>query len=218
MHGPKPRHGLHATWAQPLQPLLNMRHGVIRKFLEFGAHIGHTSSTLRVGMDKYILCLRGPQCIIDPAKAVLRLRLAASFLRGLVWEGKVVLFLCTDLGHSQHVARFADRLGMPAITDRWRGGTLTNFSTLAPRLKAYSPSMNRMPDALFIVGLRRHAIALREARKVGVPVVAIVDTNCSPYGVDYPIPGNDDSAQAVRMYISTLAQYIDRCHALHQPC
>ncbi|CUX76708.1 30S ribosomal protein S2 [Candidatus Tremblaya princeps] len=188
-----------------------MRHGVIRKFLEFGAHLGHTRSTLCPGMEEYILCMRGTRCIIDPAKAMLRLRRAASFLRGLVLGGKVVLFVCTDGAHAAHVAIEADRLGMPAITDRWRGGTLTNFAELS--LTHRPARMPRVPDAVFVIGVRRHAIALREARMVGIPVVAVVDTNCSPCDVDYPIPGNDESTQAVRMYVSSLARYIARRHA-----
>jgi small subunit ribosomal protein S2 len=66
-------------------------------------------------------------------------------------------------------------------------------------------SMKRLPDALFIVDSNNEAIAVKEARKLGIPVVAVVDTNCDPTVVDYVIPGNDDALRAIRLFTSKIA-------------
>jgi small subunit ribosomal protein S2 len=66
-------------------------------------------------------------------------------------------------------------------------------------------AMKRLPDALFIVDSNNEAIAVKEARKLGIPVVAVVDTNCDPTVVDYVIPGNDDALRAIRLFTSKIA-------------
>ena len=66
-------------------------------------------------------------------------------------------------------------------------------------------SMKRLPDALFIVDSNNEAIAVSEARKLGIPVVAVVDTNCDPTVVDYVIPGNDDALRAIRLFTSKIS-------------
>ena len=68
--------------------------------------------------------------------------------------------------------------------------------------------MNRLPDALFVVDSNREAIAVREASRLGIPIIAIVDTNCDPDRIDYVIPGNDDALRAVRLFVSTIADAI----------
>lgn len=69
-------------------------------------------------------------------------------------------------------------------------------------------TMNRLPDLIFIIDVRKEDIAVREANRLGIPVVAVVDTNCSPEGVDYVIPGNDDALRAVRLFASRIADAI----------
>jgi small subunit ribosomal protein S2 len=66
-------------------------------------------------------------------------------------------------------------------------------------------AMKRLPDALFIVDSNNEAIAVKEARKLGIPVVAVVDTNCDPTVIDYVIPGNDDALRAIRLFTSKIA-------------
>ncbi len=69
-------------------------------------------------------------------------------------------------------------------------------------------SMNRLPDAVFIIDVRKEEIAVAEANKLGIPVIAVVDTNCSPEGIDYVIPGNDDALRAVRLFASRIADAV----------
>ena len=68
--------------------------------------------------------------------------------------------------------------------------------------------MTSLPDALFVVDVGYHKIAIQEANKLGIPVIGVVDTNCSPLGIDYVIPGNDDSAKAVAIYAGGIADAI----------
>jgi len=68
--------------------------------------------------------------------------------------------------------------------------------------------MNALPDAMFVIDVGYHKIAVSEAKKLGIPVIGIVDTNHSPVGIDYVIPGNDDSAKAVALYARAVADAV----------
>jgi small subunit ribosomal protein S2 len=69
-------------------------------------------------------------------------------------------------------------------------------------------SMTRLPDALFVIDVRKEEIAVKEANRLGIPIIAVVDTNCSPEGIDYVIPGNDDALRAVRLFASRIADAV----------
>jgi small subunit ribosomal protein S2 len=84
--------------------------------------------------------------------------------------------------------------------DRERETLEKNFSGIK--------NMSRLPDALFIIDVRKEEIAVQEANRLGIPVIAVVDTNCSPEGIDYIIPGNDDALRAVRLFASRIADAV----------
>jgi small subunit ribosomal protein S2 len=84
--------------------------------------------------------------------------------------------------------------------DRERDGLNKNLSGIK--------SMNRLPDTIFIIDVRKEEIAVAEANRLGIPIVAVVDTNCSPEGIDYVIPGNDDALRAVRLFTSRISDAI----------
>ena len=84
--------------------------------------------------------------------------------------------------------------------DREREGLNKNLSGIK--------SMSRLPDIVFIIDVRKEEIAVAEANRLGIPIVAVVDTNCSPEGIDYVIPGNDDALRAVRLFASRIADSI----------
>lgn len=75
--------------------------------------------------------------------------------------------------------------------------------------------MDRLPDAVFVVDVKRERIAVDEALKLGIPIVAVVDTNCDPEGIDYIIPGNDDALRAIRLFVNLAADAIEEGRALH---
>ena len=84
--------------------------------------------------------------------------------------------------------------------DRERDGLNKNLSGIK--------SMTRLPDAIFIIDVKKEEIAVAEANRLGIPIVAVVDTNCSPEGIDYVIPGNDDALRAVRLFASRISDAI----------
>ena len=84
--------------------------------------------------------------------------------------------------------------------DREREGLNKNLSGIK--------SMGRLPDMVFIIDVRKEEIAVAEANRLGIPIVAVVDTNCSPEGIDYVIPGNDDALRAVRLFASRISDAI----------
>ena len=70
--------------------------------------------------------------------------------------------------------------------------------------------MSSLPDAIFVIDIGSENIAVAEAKRLGIPVIGIVDTNCSPEGIDYPVPGNDDSRRAIDFYLSALSATISK--------
>ena len=156
----------------------------------------------------------------------------------------IILFLGTKRSARESMKEEAIRCGMPYMTQRWLGGTLTNFATIkksVSRLKELEAAesdgtfeklvkhevmnlrrerdkleaslggikdMNRLPDALFVIDIGHEDIAVKEAKKLGIPVIAVVDTNYDPNLVDYAIPGNDDAIRAVQMYSRAAADAV----------
>jgi small subunit ribosomal protein S2 len=90
--------------------------------------------------------------------------------------------------------------------DREREGLNKNLSGIK--------SMSRLPDMVFIIDVRKEEIAVAEANRLGIPIVAVVDTNCSPEGIDYVIPGNDDALRAVRLFASRISDAILEGHQI----
>ncbi|OHB73278.1 MAG: 30S ribosomal protein S2, partial [Planctomycetes bacterium RBG_13_63_9] len=155
-----------------------------------------------------------------------------------------VLFVGTKRQASETMDQQAQRCGMPFVSDRWLGGTLTNFRTIRSRLgrleeleeiraggelSSYSKKMqsalnreyrkmyrnlngirmmNRLPEALVVIDPRKERNALREARKLGITTVALIDTDCDPDEVDLPIPGNDDSIRSIELITQLLADAV----------
>jgi small subunit ribosomal protein S2 len=192
-------------------------------------------------MARYLFGERSGIYIIDLEKSLEGLEEAYAFTRDLARRGGIVEFVGTKKQAQEVVAEQAGRVGMPFVNNRWLGGMLTNFATIAKRLGRlrelremersgamdYLPKkeairlrhereklernlggiqdLQRVPDAVFIVDTKKEHIAVTEARKLGIPVIAIVDTNCDPDEVDYPIPGNDDAIRAVTLVTRVIA-------------
>jgi len=195
-------------------------------------------------MRPYIFTARNGIHIIDLKKTVDGLTSAHDFIIDIIGRGGKVLFVGTKKQAQEVVMEEATRAGQLYITQRWLGGTLTNFVTIRKRLRYLSDleaqrdrgdfarltkvealkreeeiakmnrifsgikTMERLPRALFIVDPREEEIALREARKVDVPVVAMVDTNCDPNLIDYVIPCNDDAIRSIRLITSKIADFV----------
>ena len=216
----------------------------MKQLLEAGVHFGHQTRRWNPKMAPYIFTERNGIYIIDLQKTVKKIEEAYDFMREVGESGKPVLFVGTKKQAQQAIVDEANRCGMYYVSERWLGGMLTNYKTIATRIKRLNDintmeedgtfeklskkeviklraeaeklekflggikDMKKLPGAMFIVDPRKEKIAIAEAKKLNIPVVAIVDTNCDPDEVDYVIPGNDDAIRAVKLIASTMANAI----------
>jgi small subunit ribosomal protein S2 len=203
-------------------------------------------------MKPFIFDARNGIHIIDLSKTLAGLEAACEFLHTTVAKGGRVLFVGTKKQAQQAVKETAKECGQFYVTERWLGGTLTNFQTVKrsiARLKAIEKmetdgsinnyvkqeqsmirreaarlfkyfdgirSMEKYPAVMFVVDIKREHNAIAEARRLKIPVVAIVDTNCNPDLVTFPIAGNDDAIRSVRMILSTIGQVITQAYAEYE--
>ena len=217
---------------------------VVKDLIDAGVHFGHRASRWNPKMKPYIYGKRNLIHIIDLKETVRGLLRATKFFNRIASSGGLILFVGTKRQAAETIIEECTRSGMPYVTERWLGGTLTNFRTIRSRLErleeletildgeqalSYSkkmistltpraaedraqpqrhPNMTRLPEALLVVDPRREHIAVAEARKLGLKVVALLDTDCDPDLVDLPIPGNDDSMRSIELLIKRLTDAI----------
>jgi small subunit ribosomal protein S2 len=248
----------------------------VKDLIEAGVHFGHRASRWNPKMRPYIYGKRNLIHIIDLRETVRGLLRAFRFLTKLSASGSQILFVGTKRQAKDTIETEARRCGMPFVSERWLGGTLTNHRTIRDRLKrlaeleamwlpsyenpakvdlvayiktmlndsgkldihkapetsvirSYSKKMisnlsreltkiqrnlsgiremHRLPDALVIVDPRREHIAIKEAKRMGIATVALIDTDSDPDDVDLPIPANDDSIRSVELVLAKLADAI----------
>ena len=217
--------------------------GVIsmKQLLEAGVHFGHQTRRWNPKMDAYIYTARGGIHIIDLQKTVVLVEEAYQQLLEIAKNGGKVLFVGTKKQASEVVKSEAIRTGQYYVSQRWLGGTLTNFKTIRKSIRKLQDlirqsedgtfdkltkkeviakrkemdrlekflsgikEMRTLPEAVFVVDPMQEKNAVLEARKLGIPVFGIVDTNCDPDLVDVIIPGNDDAIRSVKLIVSKLA-------------
>lgn len=213
----------------------------MKSLLETGVHFGHRTKRWHPKMKPYIFTERNGVHIIDLQQTIVSLDVAANLIRDIVSKGGNVLFVGTKRQAQEPIATQAARAGQPYITERFMGGTLSNWRTIKSRLDRMAEleamkergeldrftkkeallrtreidrlnrkmggikAMRRLPDALFIVDVSREANAIKESNKLGIPVIAMVDTNCDPDGVDYIIPSNDDAIRAIKLILEAMS-------------
>jgi small subunit ribosomal protein S2 len=216
----------------------------MKQLLEAGVHFGHQTRRWNPKMKRFIFGERNGIYIIDLNQTLERVDTAYSYVRDLVAGGGVILFVGTKKQTQDPVAEFATSCGMPYVNQRWLGGMLTNFQTVAGRVRklveleasraagdfAAMPKkealsherelekldrnlgglrrLDRPPDAIFVIDTKKEHIAVTEANKLHLPVVAVVDTNCDPDVIDYVIPGNDDAIRAGRLMCRVIADAV----------
>src|SRR5262245_22029692 len=224
----------------------------IKELLEAGVHFGHQTKRWNPKMKPFIFDARNGIHIIDLSKTLARLEAACDFLSSTVRKGGQVLFVGTKKQAKEAVRDAAKSCGQHYVTERWLGGTLTNFSTIrrsiarlkeiekmeadgsinqyvkqeqavlrreAARLTKYFEgirSLDKFPAAMFVVDIKREHNAVAEGRRLKIPIVAVVDTNCDPDLVDYPVAGNDDAIRSVRLVLMTVVQTIVQARAEYE--
>ena len=210
----------------------------MKQLLEAGVHFGHQTRRWNPKMAEYIYCERNGIYIIDLQKTVKKLEEAYSFVRQLAENGQTILFVGTKKQATDAVKEEASRVGMYYVNARWLGGMLTNFKTMRTRVDRLAQLKKMQEDGTFdmlpkkevmkhlgemeklekylggvkdmkkLPDPRKEHNAIAEARKLHIPIVAIVDTNCDPDEVDYVIPANDDAIRAIRLIAATMANAV----------
>lgn len=218
-----------------------MNKELARELIGAGVHFGHAASRWNPKMEPYIFGKRGMIHIINVKETLKGLLISKKLLSNVVSSGKDVVFVGTKRQAQKAVEHAAGKCGMHFVSERWLGGTLTNFRTIrlrlqrleelelmesSGRLEAESKKqgarlkrelakvrtnldgvrrMNRLPGVVVVVDAKKEYIALREARKLGILTVGIMDTDSDPDTVDVAIPANDDSIKAIEILLDELA-------------
>jgi small subunit ribosomal protein S2 len=216
----------------------------LKDLLEAGVHFGHQTKRWNPTMKPFIFMEKNGIHIIDLRKTLEAVGKAAEVIRKVAEEGKSVLFLGTKMQAKTAVKEEAERCGMPYVTERWLGGTLTNFGTIRKslgkleylesleaegKIEQFSKKealklvkekekllralggireMEKVPALVFVIDTKKELNAVKEARKLGIPIVGLIDTNADPGEVDYPIPANDDAMRAIRLFCRVVADSV----------
>lgn len=218
----------------------------LKAMIDAGVHIGHTKSKRHPAMEPYIWMVRNGISIIDLVKTKERLMNACVFLQSSAVKNGIILFVGTRPAARAVVKETATALGMPYVTGRWIGGTLTNFKVIGKRIEALSTLehkhasgelekytkkermlfekqieklrgdfdglrlLGRLPVALVVANIPQDHIAIKEAARMRIPVVALADTNTDPKLVTYPVPSNDDAESVIRFMMARFAEAVER--------
>ena len=188
----------------------------IKTLLEAGCHYGHQTRRWNPKMKPYIFGERNGIYILDLKQTIINADRAYSFVKETASRGGSVLFVGTKKQAQEPIAAQAERCGMPYINQRWLGGMLTNFVTMRSRINRMEEleamvedgRMAALPKAIFVVDTKREELAVREANRLHIPVVGMLDTNSDPDVVDYGIPANDDAIRSVNLMCELVADAI----------
>ena len=203
----------------------------MKSLLESGVHFGHQVKRWDPRMKKFIFAERNGIHIIDLQKTIQSIKEAYEAVRKTVASGKPVLFVGTKKQAQMAIQKEAERCEQFFVNNRWLGGMLTNFATVRKSIERLIKlekeqaqlnkekakldknlcgikGMTKLPGIIFIIDTRKEAIAVAEARRLGIPIVAVVDTNCNPEGIDYPIPGNDDAIRSISLFTQIIANAV----------
>src|SRR5215510_4554688 len=217
-----------------------MASSLVQDLIEAGIHFGQRSAGWNPKMGPFIYGKRNGIHIIDIKETVKGLLLAKRFIAKTVAEGRDVCFVGTKRQARSVLEQRVGDVKMHWVTERWLGGTLTNFRTIRLRLKrleelegiektdnfaSYSKKMesqlkrekakidrnlrgirgmDKLPGAMVVIDVKREINALREAKKLGIPTICLIDTDGDPDLADIPIPGNDDSMRSIDVVIREL--------------
>ena len=194
----------------------------MKQLLEAGVHFGHQTRRWNPKMAPYIYTERNGIYIIDLQKTVKKLEESYNFVRDLAANGEAILFVGTKKQAQDAIKEEAERVGMYYVNARWLGGMLTNFKTMRTRVERLAQLRKMEEDGTFamlpkkevikhqaeIAKLEKYLGGVKNMRKLHIPIVAIVDTNCDPDEIDYVIPGNDDAIRAIRLIAATMANAV----------
>ncbi|MBW6441513.1 30S ribosomal protein S2 [Patescibacteria group bacterium] len=217
----------------------------MQEMIDSGVHFGHQARKWHPKMEPYIYTVNKNVHIIDLEKTEEMLQKACDFLYEQASQGKVIVFVGTKRQSKEIIENEARRSGALFVSERWVGGTITNFETIKKNIdklldyikgreegkfSIYTKkerlmidreiekleatyggisSLKKAPEVLFVLDPKREKTAIREAKRSDAPVVSVVDTNCDPSDIDYPIPGNDDALKSVALLVRAIADAVE---------
>jgi len=217
-----------------------------------GVNFGHRVSKLHPKMKPYIAGIKNTVHVLDLEKTAKEFEKALMFISKIVSEGKTIIFVGTKPQLKLLVSSAAQECGIPYVSERWLGGTFTNFDTIKKRvhyfkdlekkkatgeLEKYTKkerlnfdreiallkvkfdgikNMDKLPEAVFIFGLDKDITCAREAKRKGIKLIALCDTNINPDLADFPIPANDDAISSVKYILNKVKEVIENAKIKNQ--
>jgi len=214
---------------------------VVEQMFKAGVHYGYSKTRRHPSVSPYIYATKNKGDIIDLEKTNSLLDKANEFVKNLGAEGKVIIFVGTKPEAKNAIKNIAESLNMPYVTERWIGGTISNFTEIKKRImelrnyqkdsaegelekytkkervvlakkmeklsKYYSGliDLKKAPDALFIIDGKSEHIAVTEAKKSDVPIIALLNSDSNIKGIAYPIVGNDSGIPSINFFASSIA-------------
>jgi len=212
----------------------------VKELLEAGVHFGTAASLWHPKMKPFIFGKRNSIHIIDIKQTVRGLIQTYYYAQKLGKGNKTILFVGTKRQAKDVVRDAARAVGMPYVSERWLGGTLTNFEIIRATIRRLDDiekkmarpdypreskkvqsrdgrerrrilrnlegvrTMMKMPDAMFVIDPKKEFSAVREAKRLNIPIIGLVDTDTDPDMVNLPIPGNDDGIRAIQAVVKVL--------------
>jgi small subunit ribosomal protein S2 len=216
----------------------------VEEMAKAGLHFGHRTSRIHPKMKPYLFGTRNGIHIIDLEKTAEKLKEALSFIQQLMVEEKTLLLIGTKIQFKDLVKSISQECSLPCVSERWLGGTFSNFETIKKRIDYFKQlekekaagelekytkkerleidkklkeletkvggikELTKLPDAIFVLDMVKDKLAIREARKKGITIIALSDTSCDPTLADYAIPTNDDAVSSVKYILDKVKEVI----------
>ena len=207
-----------------------------------GLQFGHKKAKVHPKMKPYLFGVRNTIYLIDLDKTQEKFAAALDYIQTLVAEGKTLLLVGTKTQFKKLVKDAAAEMNVPFVSERWLGGTFTNFKVIKKRIDYYKElerkkaagefdkytkkeqaeiqktikdlekklggikDMDKLPEAIFVVDMKKDKLAVKEAKMNGVKVVGIADVNIDPNLADYPIIANDDAVSSVKYILDKIKE------------
>jgi len=216
----------------------------VEEMAKAGLNFGHNVSRLHPKMKNFVSGVKSNVHLIDLEKTVKEFERALKFISTLIADNKTVLFVGTKIQVKELVKSAAQDSNMPYVTERWLGGTFTNFETITKRVLYFKELENRkatgglekytkkerslfdkeleilrkkfegiknlpkLPDAVLILDLKKDITCAKEAKRKGIKIIAVTDTNIDPTLADYAIPANDDAISSISYVLEKVKETI----------
>ena len=218
----------------------------LQEMMEAGLHFGHKTSRCHPKMKPYIFGVRNTVHIIDLERTAQKLEETLNFIKKLASEGKNLMIIGTKIQAKDLVEKIAKEHDLPYVSERWVGGTFTNFEVIKKRIDYFKDlekkkadreldkytkkermqideeladfetkfggirNLEKLPDAVFVLDIKKETVAIKEAAKKGIKIIAVADTNVDPEIADYFIPANDDAISSLSYILDKVSQVLKK--------